>query len=531
MSTSRVAREDRRVWLFLLIPMSAIITASAYYLFEHVFYVRPDMNMAGYGVFLAPRFLGVMNDLPSGVFTEWFELLWVLPTLMLVVSFACWLGVERGLSFRRFSWVLYVLTLLVALLFLFLTPHGLLHISMQTQSINNGIWSAFETLRNTPAFNDVGVVAKARYIFQVLGSNQAGYTIPGTTHPPGLFLVMYAILDTAKLISNRLGGDSQTLAATWGVLVTVINALLVPVTMSLAKEAYSEEVGRWTGIFMLTIPSVCIHFAAIGDGIASLFLATAMLFMVYAVKLDFDECSNHALVRSMGCGLGAGLFLTLAAQMTYGHAFPILALVLTFYFVKRRSNLRSLSAVTLGLAIPAVLYFVFEYWISSGTSFWVVRALAITNLVGTGLDVVRPYPLVQVANFVVMSVMGGLLFLPVLIYISFEVIRNAANWWRQATPDMASETAVRRFLFIATFLMLLLLLTQTTVRLEVERTWHWFFIPAWSLMGIFILSTRTVAKRLFPGASEKVLLWVPLVLCGGQLMVTILLAMSIQDYY
>jgi len=430
---------------------------------------------------------------------------------------------------------MYGLALIVVFLFLFLTPHGLHHIELQATSINNGIWYSLNALYAMPASHNASPLGKVQYIFQVLCSSEAGYTLPGTTHPAGIFLVAFSILAVAKFISlDLMGGDIHSLGMAWGILVTLLNTLLIPIVMTMAKEAYSEKLGKWTGVFMLTIPSVCFYFCAMLDGIASLLLAMGILFLVYALKYDYQQDSKKNRNVYLYYGLGAGAFFTLAAQMTFGHAMPILALLAAFYLLERKSGVKRLLAFSLGLMIPVALYFIFEYWVSAGKSLWIVRAFAITKIVEHGLDVAKPYPLAQVANFVVMLVMGGILFLPVLGYICVVMGKIVAGGLMKTKPDASNELSIKRFLIIATFIMLLMLLFQRTVRLEVERIWHWFFIPVWSLMGIFFPSSQVVLERLFPlnGPITINKVWLaPLVLCVVQLLVTVVLAMSIQDYY
>ena len=513
-----ITDKDQLVGIFLLIPLAMIITAVAYYLFEHIFYIPHVMP-----VFLAPRFYGGTNDLSSAIFSQWKELALVLPALVLIVLFAYWLGIKKGLAFRKYLWVMYGLALVVVILFLFLTPHGLHHVELQTKTINNGGWYSLNALHARPAFNNAGPLCKIQYIFQVLCSNEAGYTIPGTTHPAGVFLVSFSILAAVKFVSvDLLGGDINTMAVTWGILVTLLNALLIPIVMTIAKKAYSEPIGKWTGIFMLTLPSVCFHFCAMVDGIASLVLAMGMLLLVYVLKYDCQENSYKNQNVYLYYGLGAGAFFTLAAQMTFGHAMPILALLAAFYFLERKSDLTRIKAFSLGLIVPVALYFIFESWISAGKSSWLVRAFAITSSVEHGLDVSRPYPLAHVANFVVMSVMGGILFLPVLGYICVVAAQTVAGWLMKTKPEAPAESSVRQFLLIASLIMLIMLLFQKTARLEVERIWHWFFIPIWSLMGIFFPASQVVLERLFPLIEPGNKIWrAPLVLCVVQLLVTV----------
>ena len=78
--------------------------------------------------------------------------------------------------------------------------------------------------------------------------------------------------------------------------------------------------------------------------------------------------------------------------------------------------------------------------------------------------------------------------------------------------------------------MLVYLLTQSAVRLEVERIWFWLFPFVWSLMGIYLLAFRATARRLFP-QSPFARGWTDWVIYASQLCVSLVLAMVIQDYY
>ncbi|GAG84175.1 unnamed protein product, partial [marine sediment metagenome] len=56
-----------------------------------------------------------------------------------------------------------------------------------------------------------------------------------------------------------------------------------------------------------------------------------------------------------------------------------------------------------------------------------VRALNIVSLVGDGLVQSRPFPLAYFANFIIIFVWGGILFLPAVIYLILSVIDMAVK--------------------------------------------------------------------------------------------------------
>jgi len=93
-----ITDKNKLVGIFLLIPFSMMVTAAAYYLFEHIFYIPNVMP-----VFLVPRYYGGQNDLSSAIFSQWKELAWVLPSLVLIVLFC--LIKPRPLGGVRDNWL------------------------------------------------------------------------------------------------------------------------------------------------------------------------------------------------------------------------------------------------------------------------------------------------------------------------------------------------------------------------------------------------------------------------------------------
>lgn len=520
-------RKEHLPRLFLLVPLCAWITGVAYYLFEHIWYIPNDQAL--YGMFLPPRWYGRANDLLTATFSQWNALWATLPVLIGIVYLAFYLGVQRRIRFKYFLAVVYVLAVTVTFLFLLYTPQGLGHLPAQEQSQMNGIWSSMKVLDSTPEFTSANPIGQAQYVYRVLGSDRADFTVLGTTHPPGIFLESRAIYDLASAIV--IPGNDAQLATVFGTFVTLINVLVIPLVMLLAKESFGETAARWTGVFLLTVPSVAMHLNSMFDAQGSVFTAAAMVFVAVQTRRLFSEEPIGPKWRDLLCGLGAGFFMTLAAQMTYGHAFVILAILFAFSLVAWKQDRIRLAVFAGGVALPAAAYFVFEYLISAGTSFWPRRALMVVHTVTRDLDRLRPYPTSEFANFVIMSVIGGALFLPVLVYVVGYVVKWVKMLFA-GRPVALPRTAPRTFLVLTTFVMFVLLASQTTVRLEVERTWHWFFVPVWSLSGIFILASGTALERVW---SDEPPDWLrshaPLALCFVQLFTTIVLAMCIQDFY
>lgn len=181
------------------------------------------------------------------------------------------------------------------------------------------------------------------------------------------------------------------------------------------------------------------------------------------------------------------------------------------------------------LLIAPSSYFLFEYLVSGGKVFYVGMALERAQAVTAGLES-RPYPLSQVANLIVMSVMGGIVLFPSAILSLGSGLTIAKNIIGNSPVRFAGKKRIRNYMLFSVFVMVLLLLFQKTVRLEVERTWHWFFLPAWALMGYLFYGVQIFSRRLFPSRKELGSLAV-LLFCLVQLAITVVLAMSIQDYY
>ncbi len=528
----KVIRENRYLFTadnaqinkFMLIPVSLFVTCSLYYLYLHIYYI-PGRDTS-YAVFLAPRFYGSMNDMPSAIFSQWKELSVIFPALMIIISCAFWSGLIKNISFKSFLVFIYFSALLSEFLFVFFTGHGIQHIAMQASSINNGIWYSITLLQSQ--FAGMHDLDKLRYIFQVLCANYSPYTIPGTTHPAGMFIITFAIHKMSYLLAMDLFHDIRFMQYFWGFIVSAVGTLIIPVTMLVARELYNEKSARLTGIMMIAVPSVCMHFCSVIDVVASFFIAAGILGMVSYLK-NIGKSKNSKSLRSFVYGLAAGTSFTLAAQITFGHAIPIFALLAAFIYMSWGTGTRRLLVFLSGLIIPAMLYFVFEYYISNGKLFYIVRAFTITKIVETGLEGFRPYPVSQIANFIVMFIMGGILFLPVLFHTTISFFSQLIMHFKNRVTIINNKQRIKNFLTAATFIMFVMLASQKTVRLETERTWHWFFVPVWMLSSVFFNSIYETFRRLFN--IEKDTLYPAYFFVCFQMVLTVVLAMCIQDYY
>ena len=501
--------KDRLAGFFLVSLTLGAIVGLSYFLLMNIAY-NPFSGVGGKEVFLLPRYYEKQNDLPSGVFHQWKTLLFSsLGLLGLLISA---FQASRKLKFSRFLIVAYVCTFLIEAIFLSFTWNGFDHLEMQAKSINNGLWFTLQNLIQTPSFVQASGPGKIQYIFTTLGSNTSGYTLPGTTHPPAFILIAWALYQFTALFPRP--------ALLWGFTVTAINTLNIVVISSLARSAFSTRTGKFTGLMLMCLPSVCLHFCAMIDVMGSLTFAAGLLFIVRTMT------EPRSRVRFFG--FMAGLFFTLAAQFTYGHSIPIAVSLVAFTWVHTISKSpANLSRFFSGLVVVPLVYFVFEFLVSDGTSFWPIRALNIARTVENGL-LTRPYPLSQVANFTVMGVIGGWIYLPVAVF-SFGALFHTFKWSKKNEVWGAGKR-IRTLLVMILCGSILLLLAQKTVRLEVERTWHWAFIPAWALMGFVLLSTTEAVKRLLPAQRIRSGT-VVFALCLFQLVTSIALAVCIQDYY
>lgn len=512
--------------------------------------------------------------LPSGIFTQWKELSMVFPLVLLLISLLYYYGIKKNIRFIQFLFLSYIISLIIEFSFTLLTHNRITHIAMQAITVNNGIWYSLHKLSSL--LQDKSFYEQILYIYQVLCSNNAPYTIPGTTHPGGVFLIFGIIFTVSSFLSslvmslisffhmnylrdsflgdfavryipeisskNYFGVYSKATfyyfgfkAVFWGVLVTIINTTLIPVISLIMKEIFTDKMARLGTIFLVIVPSVTFHFCAMGDIFGSLFLGLGILFLVKVIKLPIKN-DESLFFRLFTYGLFAGFTFTMAAQMTFGHVFPILSLLLVLYSIMiiKKIDFKDIFYFTIAMSVAPLLYFIFEFIVSDGKSFYFLRGLFIASQVGEGLDKMRPFPLAYFANFLILFVIGGILFAPVISYILLKVSMNIKTIFQKRNITQAILTwPAFYFIIYSSFIMLVLLMTQKAVRLETERTWHWFFVPIWALMPIFIECTDVSIKKLFSAdndylAGKNIGFGILLTI---QIFITFILSMSIQDYY
>ncbi len=484
--------------LFLVVLFSFGLTWLAYYLLSQIAYFSGS-SIGGGEVFLLPRYMPPQNGLKTGVFRDLRALILHSSVSILIVFFYFRHLVRKPVQFK---WVLfwsYISVFALSINFLGFTANGFHHLVLQVESINNGGWFVKNYLNQIPKFSETGLMNQIRYLFSVLGSNNSGYTIPGTSHPPGVFLFLLVLRSWVDLFKHP--------SLIWGVLVTAINSLLIVAIGLTAKICFSEKQAKRALFLLITLPSVCLHFCSMIDSVPSVFIAFGIYLCASLIQRSDQSPPLY--------GFWLGVLFTFTAQFSYGHSLPICAVLLAFsslYWTRFES--RRFIHFVASLLIAPIFYFLFEYWVSGGHSFYPLRAIRIVSDLKLGLET-RSYPLSQIANFVVMSVMGGVFFLPSL-WIAFHL-----------TGKIRKE---KQFIFRSTILVFIPLMLQSSVRLEVERIWHWAFVMPWIMMGLSCLAIEKAIRRLFPNSSYARGSTV-FILGMIQLVISICLSISIQDYY
>jgi hypothetical protein len=470
-----------------------------------------------------------MNDLSSAVFTQWSGLFLVFGLGLVVIGLGMYLiFIKESLHLGLF---VFISAVVMALSFQLLSPQGFGHLIEQSRSVNNGTIYSIGQILKDPNFSSVNPLEKIQYLFVEFGTNNSGYTIPGTTHPPGWFLIVFAIAGIAKLIS--FGSDLNTNLFYWGILVTLINCTIAPIVLSISREIFGKKIGALSGVFLILSPSALMHFCAMADAIGTVFFALAILqiiksFNVLAQNVGDIRIINRKIFTKV---LFAGFYLVVAAQVAYSLIIPISALLLTTVILVGVLQRKTIQVVG-GFLLPYFAYSACEALLSSGKSFWLTRAFMITkDPIFSDLSILRPFPLAQIANFEIIFVMGGIFLLPSSV-LSLMAIFHTKLSLRVISANQ--QEIKRNFVLYVWGLSTIALMLQSTARLEVERVWHWYLMIGWIFSGLFILSLQQVLginsenSENEKGHYSKLFISGVLVL---QLTCSLILGMSIQDYY
>ena len=500
----------------LLTPVIGLAIFLVYIWFVGNYIPSLGKYASAYDVFLPFRSTHAgMNDLPTAPFTSY-------ATLLLVgLAVACMAAGAYFLVKLRLQWwkVLlgsYLLTVFVGIIFLFLTPRGFFHLAIQARSINNGLYTSIAGLSlDNQHFRSLGIVQRLQYIFIDLFGTDKPYTIPGTTHPPGGFIIGFLIAGISKLL--RIGGD---VGLSWGIIVGLVNCIIVPVLISVSRRVYGRRIAVWTIPAVIFVPSVTMHFFSIIDGLASLFILTALIFLLKGITEQLQFTGK----RSIRYFFLSGFMMTLAAQMTYGHALPIAAMVIAFVFVfiRFRLGMKEMAIGLIFIAAPAILYFVFEALISGGKSFWIARAIKISTNVGDFLQTVRPYPISQIGNFVLLGIFGGLYFFPALVSFPEQFIISVQN------RVVGGRHVQRSAYTLAIGLSFLALAASRAVHLEAERTWHWIMVLVWPATGLLSVSLERIF-RILGFNNSKIRAFC--LMAAPQILISLALGVLVIDYY
>ena len=510
----------------ILFFFSLISTYALWYLIAR-FYVF--QHFPGYGVFLSPRSWGGIDIVTTNVFSEWGALIafTILLGLIWYLGYVC--INRKKIMFKWFLVFLYISSLALVFSELFFSPSGIKHIDLQVKSNMNIAWIAIHEIYNFTNFRTLPILGKIQYFYTTIGSTSSKLSYGGTSHPPFFLLfsfILYVIAQYAfpflKTIS--VTNNVHPIAFSWGIIVTLINALLIPLTTMIAREISTEKIAKLTGLSLLILPSFIMHTNSVMEGIPTVFTGLGILYLLRAYKKLSHDPSSPPISLMIKYGGLTGLFFTIAAQFTYGHVVPIVASISALLILVNKKSLKTIWAFILELSVAPIIYFTFEYLISSGRSFYILRAFNASSQIYAMLDKFRPYPMAQVSNFVIMSVMGGILWLPIVLYSMWNTLLMIKSRLLRKSPSRYSPI---QYMTLSISIMLLVLCIQRTTRLEVERTWIWFFFPVWSLIGVFMkkiheeLQSKTFMRNIPTFASMMLL----------QTIITIFILTYVQDYY
>lgn len=504
-------------WLNKYVFISPIIANCVflvYWWFIGSYIPSLGQNIPAYDVFFPFRAThSMINDLAVSRFSNPALFIAVL-LILLVIAISLFVVIKRKTRWGKVLVLSYSLTVTVGLCFLLLAPKGLSHLSYQAKSINNGIYWSLESLHASQEFMSRSFIGKLRYIFVDLCGTNSKYTIPGTTHPPGLFVVSIIVGTIAK--SVNIFGD---MGFSWGLIVGLINCLLVPVILSIAQKIFGKRVALWGLSALLFVPSICMHFFSMLDCFGSLFLLTGLNLL-----LDGLTKINNDGRKELISFFGAGIMFLAAAQITYGHVLPISAILVAFLVVAlyKHARLGRIGLAFASIAVPALGYFIFEFLISSGKSFYIARALMISSQVNGFLQQVRPYPYSQIANMVLIGIFGGIFFFPTL------AILPELMWRASVGPRNNNHCSGRMLFSLAVLTCFILSCFTKAAHLEVERTWHWMIALVWPSYGLIPIALERILRRL--GLHKyQIMNFVLIVL--PQVFISMMLAILVADYY
>jgi len=499
--------KNREFSLLLGIPTAFFLTIILFFL---TYYIAFNSLVTIYPYFVG-RFLPPVLGISTGVFSNWGRLFFsyfIINALVLLVLYLK----DRQQKFGIYIFVVYVVAFFIQLLFVGLSGNTWEHLHQQTVSMANGIYYMVdEVLMKTPGYKDLNSFQQVLYVVKWgLFSNNSGFSLPGTTHPAGETAIAVLLYNFSKLF------PASTIS--WALIITLLNNIIIVVIANIVRLISSEKNARLASLLLIVTPIVTIHFCALYEGLGGLFLAVALYFVLKGLKSE-EQSSGFRFYYMV-----ASLFFILEAQISYAHGVPILACCLSLVFVIYKFYNQRYKRVLGQLIILPILYFSCESLITSGHSVWFIRAFKISRIVQSGLiENGRPLFFSQLANLTMMSFMGGFLLLPV-VYCSF---RDSVGCILQKTFDKG--TPGLRFLALSLSIITIFLIFQKTVRLEVERTWFWFFIASWPLVFLFFDMIRKFYNKL--GLEDRLRNRYFFFFLNCQLLVSLIYVVCFQDYY
>jgi hypothetical protein len=422
-----------------------------------------------------------MNGLYTSIFKQWTILLPLLSVYVAGIYLLNLIINNIRVKFSHFLIYLYFTSLVFVLAFHFFSPLGFSHLAANAASINNGIFVGVLQLKAMVGWFDTSFLQRLVYLTKDIFPNDCHYTLIGWTHPWGGLLIASILHSFSEFLNPR------NAALIFGLIVTMFNNLLIPLIAILIKRISGEYWARKSSLLLILVPSVLFHISSLYEVIATVLIGILLWLSLYLIATKSTPKKVFSLMMLWS------FIAILVAQWTYGLIIP---LVVLFIFLIIKMEKEFLGWIILGVLFPVLLYFGIEFLLSSGHSFYLKRALTCVIKLGAFQVEARPYPLSQIANFTIISIMGGVLFLPSFV---FSLMRFKQPCWE--------------YKLLAILYLILLVFIRTP--LEVERTWHWIFLFSWILIGQILKEVKNYY-------------WTFVIM---QAFVTLALALTIQDYY
>ena len=456
--------------------------------------------------FLKPRYLP-SNEVPSEIFSNW-PMFWSIFLIFLIVSLISYILFKYfRKSIRITALIFFVASLAIQALVLYLQKNQMDHLYDQTITVMNGTWFSLEhQFSKLPQFAKGNFFEKINFLYKSgMFKNNKTFSLIGTTHPP--LYIIYAY--TLKSISELFGSSKIA----WSIIVTLINSLQIPLLFLLSTKIFSKSYSFFIALLGAFSATAAMHFCASLDVVSSTILASSLL-IIY--KLLNTKDHDWIRLKPILLLMSISFLFTMTAQISYGLAIPIFAYSVAMLILKKDVFKKFPRLIIIYLSIPFLL-FAIELILSGGNVFWPVRMFTIAIHVKKGLIANGRHLLSsQSANLTVMSFMGGILFFPTIFFYFIKGFLKKKD----------VSNIFSRFLALSLFIMVFILIFQQTARLEVERTWHWLFMPVWILTGELLM----IVNDQFKNVRSEIFLKCSLLLVV-QIITMLVFIISFQDYY